>query len=106
VELETTYQSLFDNTADVKAQNKVIQWYILNLTYIREEADDEPSPFFAGDTFKEKLEKFYEFEDSEDEFYQQIISKVSPIMTLWFFQGLSTKDEIDEMMEKIENEEW
>ena len=106
IDLETNYQSLFDNTADVKAQGKTIQWYILNLTYIQEENDDEPKPFFGNGDYEAKIEKYYEYEDNEDELYGEVIQKVSPIITLWFFQGISDKEEMAETLEKIENEDF
>ena len=34
VDLETTYQNLFNHTADTKAQNKTILWYMLNISFV------------------------------------------------------------------------
>ena len=34
VDTETAYASLFNHTADTKAQNRAIMWYVLNLTYV------------------------------------------------------------------------
>ena len=31
--IETNYSALLNHTADVRAQNKVIMWYLLSLTY-------------------------------------------------------------------------
>ena len=42
VEAESAMQSLFDHTADTKAQNRLLLWYTLILTHIQGEGDDDP----------------------------------------------------------------
>ena len=44
IEFESNFQSLFDHTADVKAQNKVLLWYCLHLTYVYDEGSDRFEP--------------------------------------------------------------
>ena len=53
VDMETDYASLFNHTADTKAQNRVILWYVLNLTYVAH-GEEDPELFFVGKTFEEK----------------------------------------------------
>ncbi|HCT53413.1 MAG TPA: hypothetical protein DF712_13245, partial [Balneola sp.] len=59
VDMETDYASLFNHTADTKAQNRVILWYVLNLTYVAH-GEEDPELFFIGKTFEEKEQKYYE----------------------------------------------
>ena len=33
VQLESSYQSLFNHTADTKAQNRIVMWYVTHLSY-------------------------------------------------------------------------
>jgi len=54
VEFESNMHSLFDHTADTKAQNKLLLWYSLMLTHIQGEEDEKPIPYFKGETFEEK----------------------------------------------------
>ena len=63
VELESNMHSLFDHTADTKAQNKLLLWYTLMLTHIQGESDEAPVPYFKGDTFEEKTKDYYDKED-------------------------------------------
>lgn len=105
VEIESSYRSLFDHTADSKAQNKVLLWYILNLSYIKKSIDNEPSPYFKGSTFEEKLENFYEKEESSDQQYFQISKKLSTLMAFWFFNQASTTEDFEELDKKIESGE-
>ena len=49
VNLESAYQSLFNHTADIKAQNRVILWYILHLAYLNTDTkEDTHTPLFEG----------------------------------------------------------
>lgn len=105
VEFESNFQSLFDHTADVKAQNKVLLWYCLHLTYIYNEEKDKFEPYFKGDTFEEKTEYYYELEEQEDPFYSELIQKASTTLAFWFFNQASTQEEFEELMQKVESGE-
>lgn len=105
VEFESNYQSLFDHTADVKAQNRLILWYAVMLTYIQEQDDDEPRPYFGDGNFEERLERYYEKEESDDSLYFLIAKKSATILAFWFFNQASDKKSFDSLMEKLENNE-
>jgi hypothetical protein len=102
IEIESTFQSFFDHTADVKAQNRLLLWYAINLTYIQDQEEDEPLPYFNGDDFEEKLENFYKKEESNDDFYRAVVKKASTIIAFWFFNQASQPEEFDALIEKLE----
>ncbi len=105
VEFESNYQSLFDHTADVKAQNRLILWYVIMLTYIQEEGDENPQPYFGRGDFEERLEEYYKKEESDDSVYFLIAKKAATILAFWFFNQASDKESFDGLMAKIENNE-
>lgn len=104
IEAESNYQSLFDHTADVKAQNRLILWYVVMLTYFKED-DEDPKPFFGGGTFEDKLEEYYKKEESEDATYFLIAKKAATILAFWFFNQASDKESFDDLMKRVENNE-
>ena len=105
VELESNMHSLFDHTADTKAQNKLLLWYTLMLTHIQGESDESPVPYFKGDTFEEKTKDYYNKEDNSDEFYQEIVKKVTTILAFWFFNQASKPEEFNNLIEQMEKGE-
>jgi len=105
VEFESNYQSLFDHTADVKAQNRLILWYVIMLTYVQDQGSDTPRPYFGTGNFEEKLEEYYKMEESEDELYFLIAKKSATILAFWFFNQASDKESFDSVMSRIENNE-
>ena len=79
INLETAYSSLFNHTADTKAQNKAILWYIVNLSYFYKDdnsASPKLNPLFEGVSADEKLEQYYLFDEEgkSDIFNSAIIS--------------------------------
>ena len=105
IEFESNFQSLFDHTADVKAQNKVLLWYCLNLTYVYDEGSDRFVQYFKGDDFEEKTKSYYDLEEEEDKFYSDLIQKVTTVIAFWYFSQASTKEEFDELIKKSEEGE-
>ena len=106
IKTEMAYQSLFDHTADMKAQNRLLLWYIINLTYIQREGDPKPVPYFKGEDFEDRLEDYYQKEESEDLQYFEIARKVSNIAAFWFYNQAASKEDFDGLIsDKSEVEE-
>jgi uncharacterized coiled-coil protein SlyX len=105
VDAESAMQSLFDHTADVKAQNRLLLWYTLMLTHIQKEDEDDPVPYFNGLDFDEKIEDYYLKEDASDDFYLAVVKKVTTILAFWFFNQASTPDEFNNLIEQVEKGE-
>ena len=102
IEIESSYRALFDHTADTKAQNKVLLWYIINLTHIKREIDVDSKPYFKGKDFEEKLSNFYEKEEFGDDFHFNLIKKLSTFVAFWFFNQASTKEDFEDLERRIE----
>ena len=79
IDSETSMQSLFDHTADTKAQNRLLLWYTLMLTNIQREDDEDPKPYFIGDDFDKRIDDYYAKEDENSDFYGLLVQKVSTI---------------------------
>ena len=102
VDAESAMQSLFDHTADVKAQNRLLLWYTLMLTHIQKDEGADPVPYFNGLDFDEKIEDYYLKEDVSDDFYLAVVKKVTTILAFWFFNQASTPDEFNSLIERVE----
>lgn len=105
VNIESGYRALFDHTADSKAQNKVLTWYILNLSYIKRELDSDAKPLYKGKDFEEKMTDYYDQEEKNTELYKSISKKITTLIAFWFFNQASTEEDFKELDRKIENGE-
>lgn len=84
-ELEQIY--IFENTAEAKARNATIQWWLTQLAY-----ENENEKFFKGDSFDQMLD-WYDalIQDSDDEaFLIKIGQRFNYLITLWFLNRIST----------------
>lgn len=105
-EYEMIQNSLFDHTADIKARNRAIMWYILHMSYFVE-GDSDNAPFealFEGDDFKSKYESYEEKEESGDEFFEKCIDKISSIITIWYISGEQQQDGLEKIMKEMKKE--
>ena len=105
IEAESSMHTLFDHTADIKAQNRLLLWYTLMLTYIQKEEDEEPKEYFEGDDFEDKLEDYYSKEDENSQLYNEVVKKVTTVLAFWFFNQASTPDEFNKLIEDVEKGE-
>ena len=102
-EYEMVQNSLFDHTADVKARNRCIMWYILHLTYFVEGEEDTPvyEQYFEGDSFEEKYLNYQDKEELADEIYEKVIDQISSVVTIWYISGNQEQENIKNMLEEM-----
>jgi nitrous oxide reductase len=101
VDMETSYSTLFNHTADNKAQNKVILWYLVNLTYYQENEDDDIKPFFEAEDSDEKIEQYYEIDEGGHDIFDLAKDKLSTFLSFWYFSSNATKEDFDQLGEDI-----
>jgi len=92
-EFENSYQSLFDNTAEVKTKNDSIEYWITLLTLIDNDDGKGYVPFFGVGDFEARTNKLEELENLEDKFVQAVINKASYLVSFWYSSGLNLKTE-------------
>jgi len=91
-QFEMSQQSLFDQTAEVRARNQAIMWWVLHLSYIKNEEGVEEQ-FFKGDTFEERLEYYDILEENENPFWSEAIRKFIYFVSFWESGQLSSEED-------------
>lgn len=104
VDLETTYQAVFNHTADTKAQNKTILWYLINLAYSKG-PDGVERPLFAGEDYDEKLDAYYEKDESGDSLYDLAKEKLMAFISFWYFSQNTTEEDFKKLEQDMDNGE-
>ena len=104
IEKETSYMTLFNHTADIKAQNRAILWYILNLTQFKDNSkkNSEFEWLFPGKTFEQKEAVMFEYEENKNEIYEKCYSKLASLISYWFFTSNTEKEEFDRIIGEID----
>ena len=105
-DFETVQAAMFEHTADIKARNKTITWYLLNLAYyVAGDSDtDSATPLFGGEDFEDKYASYQEKDELEDEIYGKSIDKLSSLATIWYMSGVQQQEDFDKLLEEVQEE--
>jgi len=102
--VETSYSNLFNHTADVRAENKVVQWYILNLTFVQKGDEEGMNPLFEGRDFEQKLQVYYDLEEEGNDLYDIVGGKVAAFFSFWYYSsGAVSTEDFKKLDDDIEN---
>jgi len=91
--LEFSQISLFDQTAENRARNQCIMWWVLNLSYMLDEKTNDFVPVFQGKTFDEKLEYYDSLEESENLFWNESFKKLAYFISFWYMGKISSQED-------------
>jgi tetratricopeptide (TPR) repeat protein len=82
-EIENYHSTLFDQTAENRARNQTIMWWVLQLAYFCENNQDYQAFFGEGD-YEKKLEKYDEIEEKDESFNKEALAKLAYFISLWY----------------------
>ena len=97
IEIENSTQSVYQHTADARAERATLLWYTIQLAF-REDEDGDSLPYFDGAIYEEQLEDLYDKEEEDDEFDGVITSKFMKAVSYWFYSQSVKQDEIDKFV--------
>lgn len=100
-ELESSLQSVYQHTADAKAEKEVLLWYAIQLAKFSEDGDEEQK-FFQGMDFEEQLEDLYEKYEVEESFESEATSRICKVVGYWFYNQNADKKAIEEFIKEDE----
>jgi seryl-tRNA synthetase len=102
VDLETTYQAVFNHTADTKAQNKTILWYLVNLAFSKG-PDGVDRPLFQGEDYDDKLDSYYEKDENGDAIYNLAKEKLMAFVSFWYFSQNTTEEDFKKLEKDMDD---
>lgn len=94
--------SLMANSADKLAEEELIRWYMLNFFYVQKDEEDEPEPYFAGESYEDKLDSYYLLEDESSDIHQQVAKKIGHVLGAWLYAKARQPDDFKKSVEEIE----
>jgi len=105
-DLQMVEDSLYEETAESRARNKVILWWMLHLAYA--EQDGKDVEFFGSGDFDTKLKRYDDIDEGEDIFEIITARKFAYYVSFWFVGRPNSKQEFQEMVDlalKLDEEE-
>lgn len=92
---ESSQVNIFENTAEAKARNRAILWWVANLAF--KQVDGNFVPFFNAPTFEEKLDQYDEIEQSDNPFLLDVLRRITYLITLWFLGRAETTEDFAQL---------
>jgi hypothetical protein len=104
--IQNSYVDIFDNTAEMKSHHDTIEWLALFLINVDEDGKGYKPLFGDGDPTKsddyaQKVSKLEEFENKNNPFYNEIIKKLSYLISFWFTARTPISQNDFKTMEKL-----
>ena len=99
---EFAQASLFDQTAENRARNKTIMFWVLNLAYEQKEDGSFKSVFGDG-SFEDKLREYDRLEELNDPFFEKLCQKFVLMVSFWYMGRASTQEEFEKLFNLEEN---
>lgn len=84
---EASQAALFEHTAEARARNKTIIWWVLFLSYIQGEKDKELKPLFGNGSYEERLAAFEKLEEDGNSADRAIAERMVMYVTFWYSGG-------------------
>lgn len=100
-ELESSLQSVYQHTADSKAEKEVLLWYAIQLAKFSEDEKEEQN-FFEGADFEEQLEDLYDKYEKDESFESEATSKICKVVGYWFYNQDADKEAIEKFIKQDE----
>lgn len=95
-DFETAQASLFDQTAENRARNKTILWWVLQLAHIVDDKGNE-TPFFGNGDFDSKLRIYDHIEETGTDFENLVCRKLAYFVSFWYVGRASSQEEFERL---------
>jgi len=113
-EFETSFREQYNQTAETKAEQKIIEWFLFNFSHyeVDSEGKTEIFPLFRGEDFDEKRETYLDLcEDLEDMndktlvaekiIFDAAFQKLAMVVNIWYSKLATDQKGIDEKLKEI-----
>ena len=101
-EYETFKTSIYDHTAEVRARNQTITWWLVQLAY---KDGDKPEPFFGNGTYEERLNKYDEFSESGEAFVNKVMNRFLIYVSFWAANRANLKEDFDKLGDLFDSQQ-
>ena len=103
-EFEMSQASLFDQTAENRARNKTILWWVTQIAY-EKIGENEYKPVFGEGEYEQRIAVYDELEEDEDTFVEDMLTKLSYYVSFWYITKPGTREELEALLNTADENE-
>jgi len=96
-EYELAQNNLFDQTAEKRAQNQTIMWWVLHTAYYDRDENGNYEPVFGDGDYDKKIEEYDRLEEKNDPFWTEVVKKYAYFVTFWYLNGVNSQEQFNEV---------
>tara|TARA_R100000231_G_scaffold76174_4_gene59321 strand:- start:10923 stop:11720 length:798 start_codon:yes stop_codon:yes gene_type:complete len=113
-EYEMALNTQFSQTADAKAENKLVEWFVLMFSYYEEKVGEDTTlfPFFEGDTYDEKRKTMLNLQEEDEEIddpiflkhkvlFDQAFEKLIQVVSIWYNKVGEDQESIEKALKDL-----
>jgi hypothetical protein len=104
MDFERQQSVFFENTAEAKARNKLIEWLVLSLTYHRDSPEKNWESFFKGLDMDERYKVLEKYEEEDNELYLKARDKLSLIGSLLAMNSDLRKEDVELFIQQMNSD--
>jgi hypothetical protein len=101
---EMAQANLFEQTAENRARNKTIMWWVLQLSLIHGD-DKKFKELFQDGTYEDKLKRYDEIEESESGVEKIAIQKLLYLISFWYIGRAASQEEFEKLLNTLQGSE-
>jgi hypothetical protein len=102
MEVENNKNNIFEQTAENRAKNKMLMWWILQLCYKKE--GEIYSPLFGEGSYEQRIAKYDELEEGDDKFLKKVLTKFAYFVSFWYAGKANTEEEFKNVEDFVDKE--
>ncbi|NJO59129.1 MAG: hypothetical protein HC836_12575 [Richelia sp. RM2_1_2] len=105
---ENTRNNIFNITAENRALNKLLLWWMLHIGYYFNEEKESWEPIYKGGSFEEKLENYDLLEDEEsgdlekEVFHKAVNNKLAALVAFWYYNSKASHEDFNNLLKEQE----
>lgn len=96
IDVEMTAQSVYEHTADARAERSMLVWYTVQLGKILENGEERE--FFDGLIYEDQLNDLYEKDENGKKFEKEALSEMMLAVSYWFYNNDAEQEDIKEFV--------
>ena len=101
---EMAQANLFEQTAENRARNKTIMWWVLQLGLIEDE-DKKLKDLFGQGSYESRLQKYDDIEESEFGIEKIDLQKLLYLISFWYIGRAATQEEFSKLLDAINKDD-
>ena len=101
---EMAQANLFEQTAENRARNKTIMWWVLQLSLIQSE-DKKFKELFGEGSYEEKIKKYDDIEESDSNLEKLALQKLLYLISFWYIGRAASQEEFEKLLNIAKKDE-